>query len=63
MTMADRIVVLNAGRVEQFGTPLELYHHPATKFVASFIGQPNMNFVPATVIEADAGSPHRQSCR
>ena len=56
MTMADRIVVLNAGRVEQFGTPLELYHHPATKFVASFIGQPNMNFVPATVIEADAGS-------
>jgi len=52
MTMADRIVVLNAGRVEQFGTPMELYHHPATKFVASFIGQPNMNLVPATVREA-----------
>ncbi len=49
MTMADRIVVLNAGRVEQFGTPMELYHHPATKFVASFIGQPNMNFLPAKV--------------
>ena len=49
MTMADRIVVLNGGRVEQFGTPMELYHHPATKFVASFIGQPNMNFVPGTV--------------
>jgi multiple sugar transport system ATP-binding protein len=49
MTMADRIVVLNGGRVEQFGTPMELYHHPATKFVASFIGQPNMNFVPAKV--------------
>ena len=50
MTMADRIVVLNAGRVEQFGTPMELYHHPATKFVAQFIGQPNMNFMNARVI-------------
>ena len=44
MTMkAHRIVVLSAGRVEQFGTPMELYHHPATRFVATFIGQPNMN--------------------
>jgi multiple sugar transport system ATP-binding protein len=49
MTMADRIVVLNAGKVEQFGTPMELYHHPATKFVAGFIGQPNMNLIPSTV--------------
>ncbi len=49
MTMADRIVVLNKGRIEQFGTPMELYHHPATKFVAGFIGQPNMNLLPATV--------------
>jgi multiple sugar transport system ATP-binding protein len=49
MTMADRIVVLNAGKVEQFGSPMELYHHPATKFVAGFIGQPNMNLVPAVV--------------
>jgi multiple sugar transport system ATP-binding protein len=56
MTMADRIVVLNGGRVEQFGTPMELYHHPKTKFVASFIGQPNMNLVPATVEGADANS-------
>ncbi len=55
MTMADRIVVLNGGRVEQFGTPMELYHHPATKFVASFIGQPNMNLIPAKVLEAGAG--------
>ncbi len=55
MTMADRIVVLNGGRVEQFGTPMELYHHPATKFVASFIGQPNMNFIPATVIGTEGG--------
>ncbi len=54
MTMADRIVVLNGGRVEQFGSPMELYHHPATKFVAAFIGQPNMNFLPATVKGADA---------
>lgn len=56
MTMADRIVVLNGGKVEQFGTPMELYHHPKTKFVASFIGQPNMNLVPATVEGADANS-------
>jgi multiple sugar transport system ATP-binding protein len=54
MTMAHRIVVLNAGKVEQFGTPMELYHHPATRFVATFIGQPNMNLVPATVVGADA---------
>ncbi len=53
MTMADRIVVLNGGRVEQFGTPMELYHHPSTKFVASFIGQPNMNLVPAIVEGVD----------
>jgi multiple sugar transport system ATP-binding protein len=54
MTMADRIVVLNKGRIEQFGSPMELYHHPATRFVATFIGQPNMNLVPATVIGAGA---------
>jgi multiple sugar transport system ATP-binding protein len=45
MTMADRIVVLNAGNVEQFGTPLELYRTPANRFVAGFIGSPKMNFV------------------
>lgn len=56
MTMADRIVVLNGGRVEQFGTPMELYHHPATKFVAGFIGQPNMNFLPATVTQVTDAS-------
>ena len=54
MTMAHRIVVLNAGKVEQFGTPMELYHHPATRFVATFIGQPNMNLIPATVLGKDA---------
>jgi len=45
MTMADRIVVLNAGNVEQYGSPLELYRHPANRFVAGFIGSPRMNFV------------------
>ena len=49
MTMADRIVVLNAGRIEQIGTPLELYHQPRTRFVAGFLGAPAMNFIPAEV--------------
>ncbi|MBB4567696.1 ABC transporter ATP-binding protein [Rhizobium leucaenae] len=48
MTMADRIVVLNAGEIAQTGEPLELYHKPANKFVASFIGNPKMNFLPVT---------------
>ncbi|WP_373355972.1 ABC transporter ATP-binding protein [Pseudoroseicyclus sp. CXY001] len=55
MTMADRIVVLNGGRVEQFGSPMELYHHPATRFVATFIGQPNMNLIPAQVLGTEPG--------
>ena len=54
MTMAHRIVVLNKGRIEQFGTPMELYHHPATRFVATFIGQPNMNLLPASVVGTGA---------
>jgi multiple sugar transport system ATP-binding protein len=45
MTLADRIVVLNTGRVEQVGTPLELYHAPRNQFVAGFIGSPRMNFL------------------
>jgi multiple sugar transport system ATP-binding protein len=45
MTMADRIVVLNAGRIEQVGSPLELYRKPSNQFVAGFIGSPKMNFV------------------
>jgi len=45
MTMADRIVVLNQGRVEQVGSPLELYHQPRNRFVAGFIGSPTMNFI------------------
>ncbi|MGD0577975.1 MAG: sn-glycerol-3-phosphate ABC transporter ATP-binding protein UgpC [Bryobacteraceae bacterium] len=49
MTMADRIVVLNDGRVEQVGFPLELYQHPASLFVAGFIGAPKMNFLDVEV--------------
>jgi multiple sugar transport system ATP-binding protein len=49
MTMADKIVVLRAGRVEQTGSPLELYNRPQNRFVAGFIGSPRMNFVDATV--------------
>jgi ABC-type sugar transport system ATPase subunit len=56
MTLADRIVVLRAGRVEQIGSPAELYDCPANSFVAGFIGSPKMNFIPATVIEASSGS-------
>ena len=47
MTLADRIVVLNAGRIEQIGTPREVYHAPANLFVAGFIGSPAMNLLPA----------------
>jgi multiple sugar transport system ATP-binding protein len=49
MTMADKIVVMNAGKVEQIGTPLELYDNPANLFVAGFIGSPAMNFIPGKV--------------
>ncbi len=55
MTMADKIVVLNAGRIEQVGSPLTLYHHPANRFVAGFIGNPTMNFVEGTCTSAEAG--------
>jgi multiple sugar transport system ATP-binding protein len=54
MTMASRIVVLNAGVVEQIGAPLELYHHPNNLFVAGFIGSPKMNFLPGKLVSAEA---------
>ncbi|WP_319411589.1 sn-glycerol-3-phosphate ABC transporter ATP-binding protein UgpC [uncultured Cohaesibacter sp.] len=54
MTMADKIVVLSAGRIEQVGSPLELYHRPKNLFVAGFIGSPKMNFLTVTV-EQDNG--------
>jgi ABC-type sugar transport systems, ATPase components len=49
MTLADRLVVLNGGRIEQIGTPLEVYHRPASTFVASFIGSPAMNLLQGRV--------------
>ena len=53
MTLADRIVVLNAGKVEQAGTPLELYNKPVNRFVAGFIGSPRMNFLKAGARKGD----------
>ena len=53
MTMADRIVVMHDGIVEQIGSPLELYDYPANQFVAGFIGSPAMNFIPGTLRRAD----------
>jgi ABC-type sugar transport system ATPase subunit len=69
MTMADKIVVLRAGRVEQIGVPLELYNAPRNRFVAGFIGSPQMNFLSAHVAGIDrdgvrlavAGSPDSAS--
>jgi ABC-type sugar transport system ATPase subunit len=55
MTLADRIVVLRAGRVEQIGTPLELYNQPANRFVAGFIGAPHMNFFQGAVTSDGKG--------
>jgi multiple sugar transport system ATP-binding protein len=54
MTLADRIVVLQAGRIEQVGAPMELYEHPCNLFVAGFIGSPGMNILDATVEQASA---------
>ena len=55
MTMADKIVVLHSGIIEQVGSPLELYHRPANLFVAGFIGSPKMNFIKTTVASSDGG--------
>ena len=60
MTLADKIVILNAGRIEQVGSPRELYQRPATRFVAGFIGSPTMNFIDVTLesIDADGARVH-----
>ncbi len=50
MTLADKVVVLNGGRIEQVGSPMELYHHPVNQFVAGFLGMPKMSFLKAKVI-------------
>ncbi|TIO47156.1 MAG: ATP-binding cassette domain-containing protein, partial [Mesorhizobium sp.] len=56
MTMANRIVVLNKGRIEQVGSPLELYANPANIFVAGFLGAPRMNFIEAKAVSVGASS-------
>ena len=56
MTMGDKIVVMRDGRIEQTGSPLDLYDHPANTFVAGFIGSPAMNFLPATLRRNGTGS-------
>ena len=53
MTMADRIVVLDKGYIQQFDTPINLYNNPANKFVAGFIGSPAMNFINGTILKKD----------
>jgi len=55
MTLADRVVVMNGGIIEQIGTPQELYHNPATRFVAGFIGSPAMNFMPCRIVDGKGG--------
>ncbi len=63
MTMGDRIVVMKDGKVQQIDTPLNLYNHPANKFVAGFIGTPAMNFIEGTIIRNSGllfHSPHMQ---
>ena len=53
MTLADRIVLLKDGQIEQMGTPLDLFERPATKFVAGFLGSPSINFIPVTLVPLD----------
>ena len=55
MTMATRIVVMNAGRIEQVGTPMEVYRRPRTRFVAGFVGTPAMNFLPVRGVHDQGG--------
>jgi multiple sugar transport system ATP-binding protein len=61
MTLADRVVVMNAGRIEQIGTPYEVYHTPKTRFVAGFIGSPAMNFLPCRLVDENGGLTIRLS--
>ena len=61
MTLADRVVVMNAGRIEQIGTPHEVYHTPKTRFVAGFIGSPAMNFLPCRLVQNGSGLTVRLS--
>ncbi|WP_417843334.1 ABC transporter ATP-binding protein [Thalassospira sp.] len=62
MTMADKIVVLNAGRIEQVGRPLDLYNHPVNRFVAGFIGSPKMNFLEGVIESTSADATVIRAC-
>src|SRR2546427_5176547 len=53
MSMGDRLIVVKDGVVQQVGAPLDIYHHPANRFVAGFIGSPPMNFLNAEIVELD----------
>ncbi len=63
MTMADRIVVMQGGRIEQVGAPLEIYRRPATRFVAGFFGIPTMNFLEGEVVAGAGDGPEFRSAR
>jgi multiple sugar transport system ATP-binding protein len=56
MTLADRVVVMNGGKIEQIGSPNEVYHRPQTRFVAGFIGSPAMNFIPCQLVDGNGTS-------
>ncbi|MBN2324318.1 MAG: ABC transporter ATP-binding protein [Spirochaetes bacterium] len=62
LAMSDRIVVMNEGEIQQFGTPEELYEEPANLFVADFIGEPPMNFIEGILTRTDGGR-HRLNCK
>ncbi|MGN7751172.1 ABC transporter ATP-binding protein [Sinorhizobium sp. 22678] len=62
MTMADKIVVLNSGRIEQVGAPLDLYNNPVNRFVAGFIGSPKMNFLKARIAEVTGSETAIEVC-
>jgi multiple sugar transport system ATP-binding protein len=61
MTLADRVVIMNGGRIDQIGTPHQVYHSPQTQFVAGFIGSPTMNFLSCRLVENGAGLTVRLS--
>ena len=61
MTLADRVVVMNAGKIDQIGTPHQVYHNPQTQFVAGFIGSPTMNMLPCRLVANGSGLTVRLS--
>ena len=61
MTLADRVVVMNAGKIDQIGTPNQVYHTPKTQFVAGFIGSPTMNMLPCRLVQNGSGLTVRLS--